>query len=86
MFTFAGVPVVRNGDGKEPDFAEFTRSKGATAPPAVHYTFKDASQLQRGKPSYVVMSPAPLGFRCVPDRAKPPRPVVSPCELAPRHL
>lgn len=32
------------------------------------YIFKDASELPRSKPDYVVLSPTPLGLRAVPDR------------------
>lgn len=34
------------------------------------YIFKDASELPRSKPDYVVMSPTPLGLRAVPQRDK----------------
>jgi hypothetical protein len=31
------------------------------------YIFKDASELPRSKPDYVVLSPTPLGLRAVPQ-------------------
>ena len=34
------------------------------------YIFKDASELPRSKPDYVVQSPAPLGQRAVPQSNK----------------
>ena len=34
------------------------------------YVFKDASELPRSKPDYVVQSPTPLGRRAVPQANK----------------
>ena len=51
-----------------------TGSKEALKPGRTVYVFRDRSELPKSKPQYVVMSPAPLGHRRVPDRANPPRP------------
>jgi hypothetical protein len=49
------TPVPQTPNGKQPAQVATTRR-----------VFKDASELPRSKPDYVVMSPTPLGFRPVP--------------------
>lgn len=44
-----------------------TDANGEKRPAKTVYVFKDASELPKSKPDYVVMSPTPLGRRAVPQ-------------------
>jgi hypothetical protein len=52
---------------KKSKTAELTETSKSPKVSKTEYTFKDASQLPRSKPDYVVQSPTPLGNRPVPQ-------------------
>jgi hypothetical protein len=54
--------MARDEPEPRPTDKEKTSRNGET-----RYVFRDASELPRSKPDYVVMSPTPLGRRAVPQ-------------------